>query len=165
MKNTFKTILLVLALGLGLANTEAALPLKNAQTETTVASTNGATNNSIVDQASITESKSVVATSKAAGGGKSKIIAALLAFFLGNFGVHSFYMGNTKKGLIQLVLGLGGIILYSVGIASAVTSGSIGFGGIALVGMIMLLAAGIWALVDFVRILIGSLEPESGFND
>jgi len=31
---------------------------------------------------------------KAAGGGKNKIVAALLAFFLGAFGVHRFYLGK-----------------------------------------------------------------------
>jgi TM2 domain-containing membrane protein YozV len=43
-----------------------------------------------------------------------RMIAALLAFFLGAFGVHKFYLGYTKAGVIQLVLslctGLGALI-------------------------------------------------------
>mgnify|MGYP005831232921 CR=1 FL=1 len=35
---------------------------------------------------------------------KSRITAALLAFFLGIFGVHKFYLGYTSAGVIQLIL-------------------------------------------------------------
>ena len=37
---------------------------------------------------------------------KNRLAYILLAIFLGCFGVHNFYAGFTKKGLIQLVLGL-----------------------------------------------------------
>ena len=49
-----------------------------------------------------------------AGGGKSRIAAALLAFFLGGFGVHKFYLGKTKAGLIMLFCFLFGWILLLV---------------------------------------------------
>jgi TM2 domain-containing membrane protein YozV len=35
--------------------------------------------------------------------GKNKIAAALLAFFLGSFGVHKFYLGKTGWGLVYLL--------------------------------------------------------------
>lgn len=35
---------------------------------------------------------------------KQKIVAFLLAFFLGGFGVHNFYLGKTGMGIAQLVL-------------------------------------------------------------
>jgi TM2 domain-containing membrane protein YozV len=35
--------------------------------------------------------------------GKSRIAAALLAFFLGGFGVHKFYLGQVGLGLLYLV--------------------------------------------------------------
>lgn len=35
---------------------------------------------------------------------KDRIVASLLAFFLGAFGAHQFYLGNTTKGIIYLLL-------------------------------------------------------------
>lgn len=33
-----------------------------------------------------------------------KLVAGLLGIFLGGFGVHKFYLGYTKEGVIQLVV-------------------------------------------------------------
>ena len=45
---------------------------------------------------------------------KSKIAACLLAAFLGPYGIHDFYLGNTTNGIIKIVLtfctGIGGLI-------------------------------------------------------
>lgn len=38
-----------------------------------------------------------------------KIVAGILAILLGSLGIHKFYLGYTKEGLIQLILGLCGI--------------------------------------------------------
>lgn len=46
---------------------------------------------------------------------KSRIAAALLAFLFGIFGVHNFYLGNTGKGVSQLLLGTLGIVLCGLG--------------------------------------------------
>ncbi len=35
---------------------------------------------------------------------KSKLVAGLLGIFLGGLGVHNFYLGNTKRAVLQLVL-------------------------------------------------------------
>jgi TM2 domain-containing membrane protein YozV len=35
--------------------------------------------------------------------GKSKTAAALLAFFLGGFGVHKFYLGQVGMGILYLI--------------------------------------------------------------
>jgi TM2 domain-containing membrane protein YozV len=36
-------------------------------------------------------------------GQKSRVAAALLAFFLGGFGVHKFYLGRTAAGVLYLL--------------------------------------------------------------
>ena len=48
-------------------------------------------------------------------GSEKKIVAGILAICLGSFGVHKFYLGNTKTGIIQVVIslvtcGAGGLI-------------------------------------------------------
>ncbi|WP_285728056.1 TM2 domain-containing protein [Psychromicrobium xiongbiense] len=37
---------------------------------------------------------------------KSKIVAGLLGIFLGSLGIHRFYLGYTKIGVIQLILSI-----------------------------------------------------------
>ena len=44
------------------------------------------------------------AQSQANGEQKSKIVAALLALFLGGFGGHDFYLGYKKQGIIKIIL-------------------------------------------------------------
>ena len=59
-----------------------------------------------------------VAIKKAAAagnlGGKDKIVIALVCFFLGGLGIHNFMMGETKKGVVKIILslcvGLGGLL-------------------------------------------------------
>lgn len=45
-------------------------------------------------------------------GGRNKIAAALLAFFLGTLGIHRFYLGRTGSGVLMLVLSLTVIGLF-----------------------------------------------------
>ena len=35
--------------------------------------------------------------------GKNKLIAALLALFLGDFGIHHFYLGNNRAGILSVI--------------------------------------------------------------
>ena len=46
--------------------------------------------------------------------GKDKVTIALVCFFLGGLGIHNFMMGETKKGVVRIVLslccGIGGIL-------------------------------------------------------
>jgi len=58
---------------------------------------------------------------------KQWIVALLLAFFVGIFGIHNFYLGYTTKGIIQLILSL------------------------TVIGM---LVTGIWAFVEFIMIIM-----------
>jgi TM2 domain-containing membrane protein YozV len=58
---------------------------------------------------------------------KSRLAAALIAWFVGVFGIHRFYVGKIGTGVLMLVT-LGGL--------------------------------GIWALIDFVMILVGSFRDK-----
>lgn len=46
---------------------------------------------------------------------KNKIVAALLAFFLGGFGAHKFYLGQTGMGIVYLLATFLGAFLFFLG--------------------------------------------------
>ena len=98
-----------------------------------------------------TESKGIVHPI----GERSKWVAAILAFFLGGFGIHRYYLGYKKQGIMQSCSILGLIIGYS-----CLFSGD----GIVIAIPCLLYSAamGIWAIIDFVCILTGSLIPIDG---
>lgn len=56
--------------------------------------------------------------------GKNKLVAGLLAIFLGTIGVHHFYLGSTMAGVVTIVLccGLGNIMGIVEGIMLLVMS-------------------------------------------
>ena len=45
---------------------------------------------------------------------KSKIVAGLLAFFLGGLGIHKFYLGCNKEGIIMLLIWFFGLFLAGI---------------------------------------------------
>ncbi len=47
-------------------------------------------------------------------GDKNRYIAAVLAFFLGIFGVHKFYLGKTRAGVIHLLCFFPGMFLFGI---------------------------------------------------
>lgn len=70
---------------------------------------------------------------------KSKVVAAVLAFFLGGTGIHNFYLGNVGRGIIQLLMLLVGSLLAIFGI-----------------GFLLLVPLSIWVIIEFIMILVGS---------
>jgi TM2 domain-containing membrane protein YozV len=51
--------------------------------------------------------------------GKNKVVAALLAIFLSDFGIHKFYLGKPVSGILYLFFfwsGVPGIIAFIEGI-------------------------------------------------
>ncbi len=68
--------------------------------------------------------------------GKSKLAAGILGILLGYLGVHNFYLGNTGKGVAQLL-----ITLLTCGAGS--------------------LISGIWGLVEGIQILTGSINTDA----
>ncbi len=76
---------------------------------------------------------------------KSRLATTLLAFFLGQFGAHRFYLGKIWTAVIMLVLA---IIGYSTMIF--------------IVGYFFLGAVGIWAFVDFIYAVAGIMKDKEG---
>ena len=74
------------------------------------------------------------------GGPKSKLAAGLLGILLGSLGIHNFYIGNTKRGLIQLLVSL---------IAGPLTCG------------IAAIAMEIWGIVEGIYILTGKITTDA----
>lgn len=59
--------------------------------------------------------------------GNNRIVGAILAIFLGDFGIHHFYTGDTKDGIWHLVFfwtGVPGLIGFIEGIIWLVDEGS-----------------------------------------
>lgn len=67
--------------------------------------------------------------------GKSKLVAALLAIFLGALGIHNFYLGYTGKGLTQLLM-----TMISCSLLAPV--------------------AAVWALIEGILILCGKITTD-----
>lgn len=63
---------------------------------------------------------------------KSKMAAGLLGIFLGGWGVHNFYLGNTQRAVVQLVL-------------TIVTCG----------------AASLWGFIEGILILCGNISTDA----
>ena len=53
-------------------------------------------------------------------GGKSRFVAAALAFFLGGLGIHKFYIGNHIAGVITLAIFLFGLLFKAIPTAAVV---------------------------------------------
>ena len=76
------------------------------------------------------------------GGDKSKLVAGLLGIFLGVWGIHNFYLGYTKKAIIQVLLGTVGSLIFFIGPC----------------------VSGIWGLVEGIFILVGKIDVDGEGN-
>lgn len=97
----------------------------------------------------------------AAMANKSKVVSALLAFFLGTTGAHRYYLGYKKQGIVQ-TCGFVSIIFGYAIFLPAVMDNSMGM--LIFSALLLLYGTGIaiWAFVDFIRILTGGLTPANG---
>jgi TM2 domain-containing membrane protein YozV len=68
-----------------------------------------------------------------------------LAFFLGQLGIHRFYVGKVGTGIVMLLLTIIGYATLSF-----------------VVGFFVLAVVGIWILVDFIMILMGKFKDKNG---
>jgi hypothetical protein len=87
--------------------------------------------------------------------GKSQVVAFWICLFIGIVGIHYFYLGYTGVGIIRLLCFL---IIASFIIPFAI-AGILDFLSIFVIGMMLL---NIFALIDLIRIITGSLKPKDG---
>lgn len=71
---------------------------------------------------------------------KSRLIAGLLAIFVGSLGIHNFYLGYNDRALLQILLTTVGSF-FTCGISAA--------------------AMAIWALVEGIMIFTGSIAVDA----
>ena len=71
---------------------------------------------------------------------KNKLLAGLLALFLGAIGIHTFYLGYIKIGIVQLILWVLGY--FTGGITWAIVQ--------------------IWAVTEAILIFLGKIKDSEG---
>lgn len=118
----------------------------------------------VTTQAPVASAEKVVEISP-----KRRLTAMLLGIFLGNFGVHNFYLGRIGRGVAQCILSVLGFILYGATIAILVDSAYYYDFEEVLAGMLpmvlsvlLLIATSIWSLVEWIIIAAGAAKDKYG---
>lgn len=95
---------------------------------------------------------------------KSKLVGGLLGIFLGSLGVHNFYLGYTKKAIIQVAVTAGslvvGIILYIAAFLLSFIYIGILIYPIAAVVCFVPSGIAIWGAVEGIMILAGGIKTD-----
>ncbi|MCR5081700.1 MAG: NINE protein [Treponema sp.] len=108
---------------------------------------------------------------------RSRVCAFILGFFLGEFGIHNFYLGRILRGVCQCVLFIAGFIFYLYSLLKLTMLETsqlprneefyedISFHSfMILLGIVLLLAAVIWSFVEWVKILNGTAKDAEGLK-
>ena len=92
--------------------------------------------------------------------GKSKIAAGLLAFFVGNFGVHNFYLGNVGKAIFQVILG---VMTYIFLIPATALTVAVPIAGLilSLLSLCCSVPLAIWCITEGICILTGKISCDA----
>ena len=87
---------------------------------------------------------------------KSRLATTLLAWFLGIFGAHRFYIGKTGTAIVMLLLGIAG--WATIGLFWWLFWWLLWWP----FGYLFLIAVGIWAFVDFIYAVTGHMKDKEG---
>jgi TM2 domain-containing membrane protein YozV len=98
---------------------------------------------------------------------KSRLVALLLAIFLGGFGAHQFYLGKIGRGVAHVVLYVAGLSMYIAGLVTLTLKAaeddfSIGAVVTLVLGLVFLLIPGIWSFVSWIIIAVGKAKDSNG---
>ena len=89
---------------------------------------------------------------------KSRLTTTLLAWFLGVFGAHRFYLGKIWTAVGMLVLGILFWVLLISQLASPYPVEDI----FRLLPILCIVAVGIWAFIDFIFAVSGNMKDKEG---
>ncbi|MBO4404363.1 MAG: TM2 domain-containing protein [Treponema sp.] len=110
---------------------------------------------------------------------KSRLAAMLLGIFLGNFGVHNFYLRRFGRAVTQLILTVFAYTLYFAAFINlvlekakyasafipnhaATVNALQGFGMVIPLFIMIILGVGIWSLVEWILIASGKAKDGNG---
>lgn len=107
---------------------------------------------------------------------KSRLVALLLSIFLGNIGIHDFYVGRIGRGIVKAVISVLSLIMYVFAIimmisllATSYDTARI-YGDIEMIpiavlmvcALLMLFALGIWVIIDIILCATGNFKDKEG---
>ncbi len=97
---------------------------------------------------------------------KSKLVAGLLAIFLGTYGVDQFYLGKIGGGIASICITIGciivgGILGFVLGLLSIITFGLTAILAIP-VGLICGLVSWIWPIIRAIQAFTGKAKDGNG---
>ena len=110
MKKIALLVIAIICITFTFKTTNAAFPVAKKEVPTVQSEKSGMTSNSNAELTAADEEFTAASAPAAAGGGKSQLVALLLCIFVGNLGIHRFYLGYVWQGIVQLLtLGACGI--------------------------------------------------------
>ena len=80
---------------------------------------------------------------------RNRVVAALLAFFIGMFGIHNFYLGYMRRGLLQVIVSTVGLVLIPF------------LGAFPLGAPIVM---GLWGLLEGYQLASGTIRVDADGN-
>ncbi len=87
---------------------------------------------------------------------KLRLAVTLLAFFLGIFGAHRFYVGKNETASVMLFFSILGLTILGLATISQLD------GGWFLWGLSFIIALEIWAFIDFIFAITGRMKDNEG---
>lgn len=107
---------------------------------------------SVQEKQNLTEKQLSILSSEMEKHKKSTGLTYALLIFFGTLGIHKFYIGKAKWGIIYLVLGILGWMAILTGASFATVDDVTSAGGFGIFGLLCLLAVGIFLLIDLFTI-------------
>ncbi len=94
---------------------------------------------------------------------KSRLATSLLAWFLGEFGAHRFYVGKTETAVVMLAMGvLSGVCWFGGFFGALAAGGDNPIWLLLVIAGVLYLAVWVWSIVDFIVAVTGNFKDSQG---